>query len=288
MKRTELTIIVPVYNRERYIKDCVKSILNQTYSDFRLLIVNDGSTDSSMDIVNSFTDSRINIVDLPHRGCWPTKNAAVKHVETEYLMFVDSDDVITPDYICKMMDSVEKNPDYNYYYPIRLMIADSALKDSGRVWRYLDNADAVSIVRLFLEKAIAGVPHPGSVICSDLFLKTGLFKDDLKNFADAVFVVQNCNLIRFKSLDIAGYINRQHDNQTNKDKSHAAKATAFLLSWVFRSELVEKLFADFSNMKDMDKNRFILQTFHRIMKGFPGYESEFSAYAEYWVNLTRM
>ncbi len=287
MDKPLLTIIVPVFNREKYITDCLQSILSQTYSNFRLLVLDDGSTDDTLSLINSFDDNRIVIRSFQHMGCWKIKNEALRLVQSEYLMFVDSDDVIRKNYISKMIESVNSCPGFDYYYPLRLTIADSNLKDTGRVWRYLDNAAAPEIIKLFFQHAIAGVPHPASVIKTDLFHKTGLFKDDLKNYGDAVYIIQNCSRIKFKSVDENGYINRQHDEQTNKDKSHAVKAIAYLTDWFFRSTLPDEFIPGFTTMKDVEKYSFVLQTFSAFMKRFPGYESEFTAYAKYWISLTR-
>ncbi len=287
MNKPLLTIIVPVYNREKYIEDCVKSILFQTYENFVLLIVDDGSTDNSLQVINGFDDPRIIVKSLSHQGCWPAKNEAVRSVDTDFLMFVDSDDVILSNYVSRMMKHVASNSGYDYYYPLRLTIAYSNLKDTGRVWRYLDNAGPSEIIKLFFQYAIAGVPHPASVIKTDLFLKTGLFKDDLKNYGDAVYIIQNCSRIKFKSVDENGYINRQHDEQTNKDKTHAVKAIAYLADWFFKSKLPDEFIPGYKKMKDIEKYSFVLRTISSFIKRFPGYESEFTAYAEYWVNLTR-
>ena len=94
---TELTICMPVYNGEKYLSDSIGSILNQTYRDFRLLVYNDGSTDGTMDILRSFNDSRIRIMDNDtNKGEIFGRTSLINAVDTEYCMWCDDDD-----YFCR-------------------------------------------------------------------------------------------------------------------------------------------------------------------------------------------
>jgi glycosyltransferase involved in cell wall biosynthesis len=90
-----VTVGLPVYNAERFLKDCVSSILAQTFKDFKLLIVNDGSTDRSMEIVSEFKDPRIEIIDDgENRGLPYRLNQIAKLATTKYLARMDADDIM--------------------------------------------------------------------------------------------------------------------------------------------------------------------------------------------------
>lgn len=69
MEKILISVIIPMYNASRFIKQCVKSILKQTYKNFELLIINDGSTDNSLDICRRFNDQRIKIINQKNTGC---------------------------------------------------------------------------------------------------------------------------------------------------------------------------------------------------------------------------
>jgi len=90
------SIIIPVYNVEGYLSQCLHSILNQTFTDFELLLVNDGSTDASLKICNDFkeSDSRIIVIDKENGGASSARNEGIQNATGEYLIFVDSDDFI--------------------------------------------------------------------------------------------------------------------------------------------------------------------------------------------------
>lgn len=105
-----LTIGLPVFNSEFTIFSCIKSILNQTFEDFVLIIVNDGSTDSTMDIINSFQDSRIVIVnDGINRGLPYRLNQISQMTKTEYLARMDSDDIMHYDRLNEQIKIMESN-----------------------------------------------------------------------------------------------------------------------------------------------------------------------------------
>ena len=97
--RPMVSIIVPIYNAEQYLRRCVDSILNQEYTDYELLLVNDGSTDASGDICEEYgdRDSRVLVIQKENTGVSDSRNRALDRARGKYLQFLDSDDWITPD-----------------------------------------------------------------------------------------------------------------------------------------------------------------------------------------------
>lgn len=94
-----VSIIVPVYNSEKTLERCINSILNQTYKEFELILLNDGSTDASGEICDNYArkDQRIRVVQKENTGVSDTRNQGIAMAKGEYLQFLDSDDWITPD-----------------------------------------------------------------------------------------------------------------------------------------------------------------------------------------------
>ena len=99
-----ISIIVPVYNVEKYLKRCIESILNQTFKNFELLLLDDGSTDSSGSICDKYAkkDNRIIVKHKKNQGVSATRNLGIDIAKGEYITFVDSDDWIENDYLEKM------------------------------------------------------------------------------------------------------------------------------------------------------------------------------------------
>lgn len=101
-----VSIIIPVYNTEKYLPFCINSVLNQTYKNIEIIIVDDGSTDSSTDICNAFEkkDSRIRVLHKVNGGLSDARNVGTDNSTGEYIVYLDSDDYISEDYIEKSLE----------------------------------------------------------------------------------------------------------------------------------------------------------------------------------------
>lgn len=106
-----ISIIVPVYNVENYIKECIDSIINQSYKNIEIILVDDGSTDNSGSLCEefSFIDSRIITLHKENGGLSDARNYGIKHSNGEYIMFVDSDDVIDKDIVKVLYNLIHKD-----------------------------------------------------------------------------------------------------------------------------------------------------------------------------------
>ncbi len=92
----KVSVIIPVYNGEKTIKRCIESVLNQTLSDIEIIVVNDGSTDATLDILKGFGDSRISVITQDNAGQGMARNTGMDAATGEYIGFVDADDTIEP------------------------------------------------------------------------------------------------------------------------------------------------------------------------------------------------
>ncbi|MEG2489458.1 glycosyltransferase family 2 protein, partial [Anaerorhabdus sp.] len=92
----KLSVVMPIYNVEEYLPKCIESCLSQTYKDFELFLVNDGSKDNSLDICRTYEqkDTRIHVIDKPNGGLSDARNAGMRVATGEYIYFVDSDDFL--------------------------------------------------------------------------------------------------------------------------------------------------------------------------------------------------
>ena len=123
---SEISIIVPVYNVEQYLENCIESILNQTFKDFELILVDDGSTDNSGKICDIYEkkDSRIKVIHKNNGGLSSARNAGLDIARGKYIGFVDSDDSIHPEMYEVLYNLIEKYKsdisccNYKYTYDI--------------------------------------------------------------------------------------------------------------------------------------------------------------------------
>lgn len=108
----KVSVVLPVYNSEKTIKQTLESILGQSLGDFELIVINDGSTDSGKEIIQSFSDSRIRLLDNDsNRGLIFSLNRGLDAARGKYIARMDSDDIMQPDRLFKQFEFMEKHPD---------------------------------------------------------------------------------------------------------------------------------------------------------------------------------
>lgn len=115
----KVSIILTAFNEEKYIKKAIESILNQTLSDLELIVVNDGSTDNTLNIINGFDDSRLKVIDQENMGPGASRNKALKEALGEYVMYLDGDDWYRRDAVeIAYSQAKGKDTDFTFYQMI--------------------------------------------------------------------------------------------------------------------------------------------------------------------------
>jgi glycosyltransferase involved in cell wall biosynthesis len=109
----KISVLMTVFNAERFIKESVKSILAQSYSDYEFIILNDGSTDESLNIIQSFTDNRIRIINEGKLGYYSAKQRLIKEAKCEFIAIMDADDIARQDRFERQINFLETNPSYS-------------------------------------------------------------------------------------------------------------------------------------------------------------------------------
>jgi glycosyltransferase involved in cell wall biosynthesis len=159
MKDPELTVIIPVFNGDRYLNEVVESIMSQKDIAIRLVIVNDGSTDSSLQIAKEWAGrfpEQIEVLNQENAGEASAVNNGMQRVNTEFVGIVNSDDPLLPGHCRKMVDTLSSNPNSVVAYPDWLMI-DS----HGRVIR---EVTTLEYTKRALIADLVCLPGPGAVI----------------------------------------------------------------------------------------------------------------------------
>ncbi len=129
----KISVLMPVFNGEKYVKETIESVLNQTYTDFEFIIVNDGSTDKTRDIIESFDDKRIKLYNLhENRGVGFASNFSVYKANGEYIARVDSDDIYHPDRLLLQKEFLDDNPDISLVKTLVKYFGDEDIQRSER------------------------------------------------------------------------------------------------------------------------------------------------------------
>ena len=149
----KFSIIIPVYNVEKYIKKCLDSVFNQTYKDFEVIVVNDGTKDNSMDIVKEYD---VKIINQRNGGLSSARNKGVEKAKGEYIIFLDSDDYWENELLEKISLSINNKPDI-VRFQIQDVIANDVFKYPEEEFNSLSGKDAF--------KKIVGFHHVENAWC---------------------------------------------------------------------------------------------------------------------------
>ena len=185
-----ISVIVPVYNVETYLEECLDSIQNQTYTDFEVLLVNDGSTDRSKAICERYcqTDKRFRLMNQTNQGLSAARNKGVEISTGEYIVFVDSDDVIKTNYLEKLMHYMREDVDIvesqftvsneeflakSFKEPSILFEGNS--QEAVKIFpKHVLNVNAVT--KLYRRSIVEAVPYIDGVIFEDVYCGIGMLK----------------------------------------------------------------------------------------------------------------
>ncbi|HRN54808.1 MAG TPA: glycosyltransferase family A protein [Agriterribacter sp.] len=174
-----LSVVIPLYNKEKSIKNTVRSVLAQTVADFELLVINDGSTDTSREMVAGIQDSRIRIVDKPNGGISSTRNEGIALARYDYIAFIDADDYWEPDFLETIQGLISDYPEAGCYttgYACKFnkaILNVFAVKERG-------------LVKDFFKQVYKGpVMHASSVcIQKNVFKQVGYFNTSISRAED--------------------------------------------------------------------------------------------------------
>lgn len=244
-----VSIILPVYNAEKYLEKCVKSILNQTYKNFELLLVNDGSKDNSLKICEDLakTDERIRVFSKANGGCSTARNMGLDNAKGELITFIDPDDCMLTRHIEALVHATE-NVDMGMVSFLRTKPKDTYKEISESEW---NKVEGVSISKEDAVKGIFAFPtFGGGVVWNKLFRKSILkelrFDENCYYFDDLNFLfkyVLRCET--FFYLPVKTYMYVVNPN-SNSAKNLSARKLTCLYGMQEIVDLAEKTDAQYS------------------------------------------
>ncbi|MGD6831881.1 glycosyltransferase family 2 protein [Sutcliffiella halmapala] len=254
----KISIIVPVYNTEKYLRQCFDSLINQTFRDIEIIAVNDGSQDGSIEILNKYKekDKRIVVLDLENQGPSGARNSGLEEAKGEFVMFVDSDDWMN-------LDTCEK-----VYYEAKINDADTVLfcytseSSSGSVEKYLfENEKKTFNEQEVFDELFCGVlglkgeklKNPKKLdalvsVWAKLY-KTKIIKENNLSYIDLKLVPSECQLFNLQYMEHSKrvvYLNEclyhyRRNNVTSFTKGYREDLFKKWLYWIdYVNEYLEK------------------------------------------------
>ncbi len=238
-----VSIIMPVYNMENYIIEAIESILIQNYMNFELIVVDDGSTDHTKDAVLSFGDPRIKYFYKENGGPYTARNLGMKKASGDFIVPLDADDMMTPDYISSHLKEFEKCPDADLIY------CDDYLIDTiGRPTRVIERPEYTDRKYLIRDLFHCGFPVVPFRTCirKSVFDKIGKFDDSFRNSMDydmiRLFVKHG---LKAHHLKAPLYLRRMVLDSVSRKPSHeGARANFEVLKRFTESFSYDELFPD--------------------------------------------
>ena len=215
MKEPFFSIVTTVYNKEKYIKQCILSVLNQTFGDFEFIVVNDCSTDNTLNVLEEFKDDRIKIHNIANnRGVSFCRNYGLKNACGKYIYFIDSDDYLEETILKRAYEELCLNPSDMLIFPYHLyMETKKRVKrdNSKRILKPIVNFKKPFCVQSSTKELLELSYEVWNKIFNRDFLCNSLifFKEDLGFSEDLVFY---CDILAHAKtatyLDAAGYYYR--------------------------------------------------------------------------------
>jgi glycosyltransferase involved in cell wall biosynthesis len=204
----KVTVIIPCYNRGKFIAETVESVLSQTYSNVELVVVDDGCTDNSREVLEPYAD-RIRILEHPGRvncGQSAALNLGIRSSESDYVAFLDSDDLFAPDKIEKQVRFFEEHPQFGLVYA-----NGHAIDENGNViFRfYGKNHKEESDPNRVLLDCYFLLPN-NALLRRDVLAKSGLFDESLRSAQDHDLAIRVAEVTKIAYLDECLFSYRRH------------------------------------------------------------------------------
>lgn len=205
----KVSIIVPVYNVAEYLEDCLNSLVNQSYENIEIILINDGSKDNSLKILKTFAekDLRIKVFDNENHGVSYTRNFGLKNSTGEYVAFVDSDDIVAKNYIEVLVNSLElNNADMSICSFVSFKDQQPNFTNAENNKVFTNNLETVFYT------FTRGMPW-GKLFKRELLIKNNIkFNEEVYICEDLFFNMQyasNCKSFVFNSSKLYGYLQRE-------------------------------------------------------------------------------
>jgi glycosyltransferase involved in cell wall biosynthesis len=180
-----ISVVIPIYNGENTILETIKSVQKQTFSDFELIFINDGSTDRSLELVQSVEDERLKIFSYENGGLPVARNRGISHATGEFIAFLDADDLWTPDKLELQLTALKQHPDAGVAY------SWTYFKGEENEYSYVDKSSFFE-GNVYADLLVKNFLHNGSnpLISKQAIESVGFFDPALKSCEDWDFYLR--------------------------------------------------------------------------------------------------
>ncbi len=224
MKDLHISVVMPVYNAERYVAEAVESILAQTFRDLELLVFDDGSTDRSLEILQTYADrdDRVRVFAKPHRGYVPWLNEGLRIARGEFIARMDADDVSFPQRFARQVEYLRRQPDCVAIGCDLLMIDP----DGDPLCKVTHDVEHEAIEADLLNGEFDVISHPTCMMRRSALVAVGGYRDKYETVEDFDLWLRLAEHGRLANLPEVLFQYRQHHESVNATKSERQKQLA--------------------------------------------------------------
>jgi len=205
------SIIIPLYNKEKYIKKSISSVLNQSFINFEILVINDGSSDASVTIVESFKDRRIHLIHQKNKGVSSARNKGFKIAKGEFIALLDADDIWKKYHLQNFVNSIKEYPKEKIFcnnYSLQF----SLKSNKNTRFSYLPSSKNIVLITDFFRSSLNNSISTGSTICFNHSILEGqfLFDETIKSGEDTDLWIRLGLHFNFVfNLDVSAVYNKE-------------------------------------------------------------------------------
>jgi len=244
-----ISVVVPVYNVEKYIVTCLNSIVKQKERDFELILVNDGSKDRSMDLAQDFLrdkDVTWKIINKENGGLASARNEGIRKAKGEYVVCIDADDAISEDFLSEMLKHMDKDTDFvfcNFQYTKK---QESPIDNNKETITF----DKENLLNAFLKRTI-GFVVPSMLFRRSYLIDNDLFFDEKIRFSEDQPFIWNVILHSTRSIylykKMYGYYTRENSIMTGSSAERIIKSHNEF------KQVIRSYFADYPEYKNIEE-----------------------------------
>ena len=235
-----LSICIPTYNRAEFLVDTIHSALDQKYEHFELLVIDDGSTDNTSELISSIKDPRLRYIKKFHTGAPDTRNRAINEASGNFIIWLGSDDILMPNTVTKYVNAIYQYPEVDVFYG-DLIIMDR-VENFIRELKYPNfyNQNAILLNRFLFGCAL---PDGGSLIRKQLYQNFGGYNLDFKRAHDYEFWARIADKIIVNHIGSFVYKWRWHDsNMSSGSVNFDSSYDIMIKKNILKSHSLKELF----------------------------------------------
>ncbi|MDC7995361.1 glycosyltransferase family 2 protein [Altibacter sp. HG106] len=187
-----ISIVIPLYNKQDYIAETLRSVLGQTYTQFEVILVDDGSSDASVDVVNTFSDARITLVEKQNEGVSIARNHGVAQAQHQWIAFLDADDWWAPTFLEEVVKGIEQYPEAAIVATGRSRVFEQETERYTHELLPKDGETELLSYFKVISKHLPLVNSSNVVLRKSLFLRAGGFRPGMRQHEDHDLWIRLC------------------------------------------------------------------------------------------------